>query len=1079
MRHFRADLHIHSRYSRATSTRLTPRHLAAWARVKGLDVLGSGDFTHARWRAELAEQAELDEASGLYRLKAPLDLGLELPEYADLPHAPATSLFMLQGEISSIYKRGGQVRKVHNLVYMPNFEAAERLCQKLEQVGNLASDGRPILGLDSRDLLEMVLETDPRAFLIPAHVWTPWFSVFGSKSGFNSLEECFGSLTPEIFALETGLSSDPDMNRLWSGLDRCLLVSNSDAHSGENLGREANLFSGPISYDGILRALKQRDGETRFLGTLEFFPEEGKYHLDGHRNCKVVLSPKETRELGGICPVCGKPLTVGVLHRVLELADREEPVFGPDEHFLSLIPLPEILGEIMGAGPRTKKITALHAKAVARFGSELAILQTVPTDELARFLPPLGEAVARMRRGEVVREGGYDGEYGKVTVFSEKERREMTRGALLTVPASLEAPAVALTLNGRQEAAPPVRKRSRPAPPEQVEGSAEPEKSQDGSRPAQKRPVASEPLTPPESAARDNPAQARAAEAGPGPVLVLAGPGTGKTRTLVRRVVELLDKGAAARAILAVTFTRRAASEMDERLRRALGEEAALPRTDTLHALAFELWHRTHDEAPVLLGEDSARRVFAEANAEETPQRLREAWDKISLARERREPLEPDLAQMLERYFRQKAGWNLADYTDLLEFWLEQIQTGLYSCPYTQVLVDEIQDLSPLQLELVHALIPTGQGFFGIGDPDQSIYGFRGAHGAVKEHLLALWPDLSIVALTENYRSSPRILRCASALMAGRSACGELVAGTDLPGQAQFFEAPGPDSEATWIAGQVRALLGSGSHTLDGLSAKNPDIPGAGEHSPGDIAILVRMRSLMPPIQRALTRQGILAATPEAEGFWEDKRVALIIREAGRMLGISDGGEEGFTCPDKVLARGPLGLAAFLETTAPFDILFWRSPAFKALARAFDDYGGWAGLINWVNLQTHLELVRAKSEKVQIMSLHAAKGLEFRSVFLAGLEDGVLPFAGLAMLSGQAGKDAYAPDLEEERRLFYVGITRARENLFLSASGKRLLYGKEARLKPSRFLDDLPKEDVARSALVARHKLDEQQLQLF
>lgn len=433
MQQFRADLHIHSRYSRATSTKLTPRALAAWGMVKGLTVLGTGDFTHAKWRQELADALTFDEASGLYRVTDPRGIMDVLPEYA-AAHAEEGQqppLFMLQGEISSIYKRDGQVRKVHNLVYMPNLEAAERLCRRLELIGNLASDGRPILGLDSRNLLEMVLETDPRAFLIPAHIWTPWFSLFGSKSGFDSIEACFGDLTPEIFALETGLSSDPDMNRLWSSLDRFKLVSNSDAHSGENLGREANLFAGEASYVGMYHALKDNTGPCRFLGTLEFFPEEGKYHLDGHRACNVMLEPQETRALNGLCPVCGKPLTVGVLHRVMALADRSAPVHPPEQQFLSLIPLPELIGEIIGTGAKSKKVAALHAKAVARFGSELALLQDAPLEEITRFFTPLGEAVARMRRGEVIRQGGYDGEYGVVTVFSEEEQREIRHGSLL------------------------------------------------------------------------------------------------------------------------------------------------------------------------------------------------------------------------------------------------------------------------------------------------------------------------------------------------------------------------------------------------------------------------------------------------------------------------------------------------------------------------------------------------------------------------------------------------------------------------------------------------------------------------
>jgi PHP family Zn ribbon phosphoesterase len=322
---FIADLHIHSRFSRATSKQLTAPLLAAWAAVKGVAVLGTGDFTHPAWRAELRAALTLDEDSGLYRLKDPASAVHLLPQFAAFAGRPPGARFMLQAEISSIYKRDGQVRKVHNLVYMPDFDAAERLCARLEQIGNLASDGRPILGLDSRHLLAMVLETDSRAALIPAHIWTPWFSLFGSKSGFDRIEDCFGDLTGEIFALETGLSSDPAMNRCWSALDRFRMVSNSDAHSGENLGRETTRFVGTPSYDGIFNALRRRPASCEFAGTLEFYPEQGKYHLDGHRDCNIVLEPHQSLQLKNICPACGRPLTVGVLHRLRALADRSEP----------------------------------------------------------------------------------------------------------------------------------------------------------------------------------------------------------------------------------------------------------------------------------------------------------------------------------------------------------------------------------------------------------------------------------------------------------------------------------------------------------------------------------------------------------------------------------------------------------------------------------------------------------------------------------------------------------------------------------------------------------------------------------
>ncbi len=1094
MNQFRADLHIHSRYSRATSRRLTPTNLAAWARVKGLHVLGSGDFTHSGWRKELRDALEFDEESGLYRPREIRPVEAELPEYGEAKALEAEGprpLFMLQGEISSIYKRGGSVRKVHNLVFVPSFEAADKLCARLAAVGNLESDGRPILGLDSRDLLEMVLETDPAAYLIPAHIWTPWFSLFGSKSGFDDIAECFGDLTPEVFALETGLSSDPEMNRLWSALDRFRLVSNSDAHSGENLGREANLFTGRPSYEGIYRSLKGLPTETAFDGTLEFYPEEGKYHLDGHRKCEVVLDPARTRELGGICPVCGKPLTVGVLYRVMELADRDEPVYADGKAFASLIPLPEILSEILDCGSKSKKVAALHAKVLAHFGSELDVLETVPVDDLAKFMPPLGEGIDRMRKGQVTREGGYDGEYGVVRVFSPQERREFTRGASLAgfVPA-----AVGLTLDGGETEAPKRRKRGKTvatAEPGEGADTLEPE-SPAGGGSLSPSPAQADGGRDMESRLRRNEAQEKAVAAGPGPVLVIAGPGTGKTRTLVTRIAHLLEKGTSSRHILAVTFTRRAAGEMDERLAALLtekhGKDTPVPRSDTLHALAFELWHKTHDEAPTLLSEEAARRVFFETNGDQPGSRLREAWDAISLAREKREPLDEDLAAMYARYTRQKSGWNLADYTDLLEFWLERIQTGLYTTPWSEILVDEIQDLSNLQLTLVKAILPPdGRGFFGIGDPDQSIYGFRGAHGQAQVFFAEAWPALETITLRENYRSAPAILHAASALLGDASACGALVAAREAgpdPANAvriHLFEAPGADAEASWVAAQVRALIGGSSLTLrDQVREAGLVLPETGEHSPSDIAILVRMRSLAPLLQKALTRVGLLASVPEEEGFWMDERVSRIIREAGRMLGISDGLEEDkLPCSDAILARGPAGIAAFFEHLDFFDPMFWQSSAFKALDRAYREYGGWQGLINWVHLQTDLEQVKSRSERVQIMSLHAAKGLEFKSVFLPALEDGLLPFAGPGMLTGQMDRAAPPPDTAEERRLFYVGLTRAKESLFLSHAAQRKLYGRDVRLKPSRFLADIPTEVLRRSALVARQKREEQQLKLL
>jgi DNA helicase II / ATP-dependent DNA helicase PcrA len=416
-----ADLHVHSPFSRATSKECAPSGLFAWARVKGIQVVGTGDFTHPGWLARLKEDLEPAEP-GFLRLRdesvpSPLPGGR-------IGNSPVR--FVLSSEISCIYKRHGAVRKVHNLVYVPDFSAAERIAVRLAGIGNIESDGRPILGLDSRNLLEIVLEETPEGFLVPAHIWTPWFSLFGSRSGFDAVEECFGDLTPHVFALETGLSSDPDMNRMISSLDRFALISNSDCHSPAKLGREANLFSTGYDFFSLRDALRDNDRST-FRGTIEFFPEEGKYHMDGHRACNVRLDPEETRGLDGRCPVCGRPLTVGVLHRVMELADRGRPHFPDDSPgFFSLVPLPEILGEIAGVGPSSKEVMHRYSSLIDRFGTEFDLLLHASMEELAGESPVLAEAVTRVRERRVTRLGGYDGEFGTIRVFEDGEISRLT-----------------------------------------------------------------------------------------------------------------------------------------------------------------------------------------------------------------------------------------------------------------------------------------------------------------------------------------------------------------------------------------------------------------------------------------------------------------------------------------------------------------------------------------------------------------------------------------------------------------------------------------------------------------------------
>lgn len=413
---FLADLHIHSRYSRATSKDMSPEGIGKWAQLKGIRVIGTGDFTHPQWFQELGEKLE-PAGTGLFTLKK------EFPA-VDVPDScKADVSFLLSAEISCIYSKGGRTRKIHALVLAPDLDAAGRINAALARVGNLASDGRPILGIDAKELLRIVLDASPDALFIPAHAWTPHFSVFGSASGFDSLEECFEELTPHIHAIETGLSSDPPMNWRLSALDGLTLISNSDAHSPAKIGREATIFETAIAYGPMVEAIRKRKG---FLGTVEFFPEEGKYHFDGHKACGVSLSPAETRQHGDTCPLCSKKVTVGVMHRVEALADREAG-YRPDGApvFHSLIPLQELIAETLKVGPCSKKVSKAYHALLEQLGNEHIILMDSPLDDIERAGSPLlREAVARMRAGNVRIVPGYDGEYGKVRTFADKERNE-------------------------------------------------------------------------------------------------------------------------------------------------------------------------------------------------------------------------------------------------------------------------------------------------------------------------------------------------------------------------------------------------------------------------------------------------------------------------------------------------------------------------------------------------------------------------------------------------------------------------------------------------------------------------------
>jgi len=1046
---FIADLHIHSRYSRATSKSLDPEQLFLWARKKGLSVIGTGDFTHPAWVSELREKL-VESEDGLFRLNP----GLEKKVEAELPHrCKGTTRFLLSGEISCIYKKEGRTRKVHHLVLLPDMASVERLQRRLGRIGNITSDGRPILGLDSHDLLEVTLEASDRAFFIPAHVWTPWFSLFGSKSGFDAIEECFGDLTPRIHCLETGLSSDPAMNRLISSLDRYVLVSNSDAHSPSKLGREANLFDTALDYPHLVRAMAGGNG---FLGTVEFYPEEGKYHLDGHRKCNVRCDPRETEERKGVCPVCGKPMTVGVLNRIYELADRDEPIITKDVH--SLIPLTEILSELLGCGPGTKKVMVRYEQLLSDLGPELEILRETPLPALEeRGGELLAEAVKRMRKGTVIREAGYDGEYGRIRLFSPAER-DAFAGQLAFFRSS-EKPkrrSQSLKVRGKGNRS----SRQKPGPPEDV--------------PRESDPILS-PL---------NDAQRKAVLHTGGHVLVIAGPGTGKTLTLTHRMAYLLQAGrASSKQILGLTFTRKAAREMEERMRILLGGgDTAVPRITTFHGFCLEMLRDEGQhiglDAPFSICPEPdrdaiIREILLETASGKTGRRT--FLKRLPLLKRAALPDGPEfpnqdetVAAMFRKYQQRLRDMCMLDLDDLeVEAYrllhAHPDTAAKYALLHPYLFVDEYQDTNELQVAILKRItrFPRTE-VFAIGDPDQAIYGFRGADRGNFFRFVADFPGAETVTLEWNYRSGGDILKGAAALI-GREK--PLLAAVQDPGTLATTSCSTEREEAEMIVATLEKLLGGTTYfSLDSgrVASHENGMP----LSFSDIAVLYRLNEQGDALEEALSRAGIPLARSGDVPLIQRKPVRLICSFL-EMLRYpeNDRFQENYTRMLKEMGVQASLSAEPLPRSAVVVDLIRKCAADHGLGTATgQDIDALQRLVDWAELfdrdmdafldslvlERGIDHLHLMGDRVGLMSLHAAKGLEWPVVFITGCEDKLIP----CTLFGE--KDA-----EEEKRLFYVGMTRARIKLILSRVRKRKVNGRVVDMGPSPFLEALP-ADICR-----------------
>ncbi len=1096
-----ADFHIHSHFSMATSKESNPHSLGRWAGLKGISLLGTGDFTHPGWRQELSE-ALIPAEPGFYKLKeAPA------PELPDQPEAK----FVVSGELSTIYKKNGRVRKVHHLIILPSLEVAGRISDRLADLGmNIRSDGRPILGMDSHDLFSLILEECPEVIFIPAHIWTPHFSVFGSNSGFDDIRECYEDLTQYIHVLETGLSSDPAMNWRWSALDRFTLVSNSDAHNPQNLAREANLFKGEFSYNGVKRALENKtDG---FRGTIEFFPEEGKYHYDGHRNCEVAWKPEETIAKEGVCPVCGRKVTVGVLHRVAALADRPED-YRPEgaKPYQSLVPLAEVIGSAFQMGKSSRKVTQAYHELLHKFGPELTVLRETEIDSIMREAGPLvAEAIRRLRLGEVEVKPGYDGAYGVVSLLREDDRQALLGQAVLF-----------------EETREPTAQR----------------------RTALKQ-AAAEVVSEAKSLLKVSPSdsfhsglteeQAEIVKSSQRIISVSAGPGTGKTKTLAERIIHLIrEEGVDPTEITAVTFTNRAANEIKSRLAKLMAGDRRLNRLNlgTFHSLGWKLLQRDPESRDMKLLDDIGAKSLIEETLREQriPLRTREASLALTLLKNKylweEDPnIPPGAVELYQAYQEKLRHYRRWDFDDLIpkmvELWEEDPDwLKPLKRQFRHLLVDEFQDLNLIQYRLVKLWARDCRSLMIIGDPNQSIYGFRGSNSYFFNLLKQDFSETVSYRLTHNFRSSATVIKAANTLIPKED---RQIDQKKTNGQSEpkiiWYETPSEKGTAQAVADQIIQLLG-GSTMISAHGPKRKKGPVLEEaFSLSEIAILYRTGRQAESLETALTAAGLpyrvsgsnltLEASPvkefltffrylcdPADLFWlrsalryprwnlRGEEVTEIIRRLEESQNKETGSRPGLSLAGELPPEFAIKLEQFLGVAGYYREQLGRKSVeviedwmirmdagleleLEQLKRLSENYGKIEEMLRFLPLAQEADLTRrgnksTGTEMITLSTLHAAKGLEFPAVFIVGVEEGLTPY----------GAEDDPETIAEEQRLFYVGMTRAERLLYLVNSQFRFKSGEMTRVEVSRFLKMLPPEVLEKIEWTKQTK--GKQLELF
>ncbi|HMA63082.1 MAG TPA: UvrD-helicase domain-containing protein [bacterium] len=1052
---FIGDLHIHSHYSLATSKKLVPEYLDYWGRVKGIKVIGTGDFTHPGWIKELKEKLVPAE-QGLFKLKDEYKI-----EQKDmLPEAPDTEIrFMLTAEISNIYKRGEKTRKIHNVVFAPHFEAVEKIQQALVNIGgNITSDGRPILGLDARDLLEIVIEASEDCFFVPAHIWTPWFSALGDKSGFNSIKECYRDLADHIYAVETGLSTDAPMHWMCSFLDNYTLISNSDAHSPQKLGRNANLFDTDLSYPSICEAISSGNPD-KFLGTIDLYPQEGKYHYDGHRKCGIRWDPVETLKHNKICPKCRKPVTIGVMNRVVELSDRTNLEERPNRlPFHSIIPLKEILSEIEDVGTKTKTVARAYNPLIKQLGNESDILLNVPVEDIRKKgHPVLAEAIQRMRDRKVLIKEGFDGQYGEITVFQAGEVDDIRAGQSIFDNGIKEERLTYKSQNLLNFSLNEYREL------EEKRSKGLVDKSEVGNE------------------KKLNKEQKKAVEYTDGDLLIIAGPGTGKTYTLVKKIAYLINKeNVYSGAILPIAFTNKAAREINDRLKQTISESGNQVIATTFHYFGLEIIKNNpdkfnlEDDFTIIDSEDIKfilKSIFdiKKKEIKKTHQIIQDIKQDIIKI----DTVEKDTQQIFQRYEKFLEKNNLVDINDLLykPFQLFKSDSKFlenYQRKYEWILIDEYQDVNPVQYGIIKLLSSAETDHemkvCAIGDPNQAIYGFRGADVIYIKKFEEDFPDSQSINLKTSYRCSKNILNTSSKLF-GSQEKQSLITGLKKGVRVRISDHKTEKSEAEFVARMIEQYMG-GVRFFSIDSNITEGTENTGNNTPSDFAVLCRTKQQIPALEKAFNDHGLPYQSAGTQSFFKNKPISQFIKilkfQANpdnplikkQLIESSSLNKEDLRVIQDFKDHSKLkkSISQLVDRFYPeYKKRYKRKlQRFYDFARNYDDLNQF---LKATTLSSGQDGLFNKTENIDIMTLHSSKGLEYKYVFIVGCEDQLLPYSLFDQES----------NFDEERRLLYVGMTRAESHLFLTHSKNRYINGMKFLMKPSPFIEEI-EEDLKKVA---------------